>query len=104
MPNPTAENAPAGAPQRPLVASYVVTFLKPEMLHVYRQVRGLSRWRTVVFCQKRENEKAFPFEPVRVMPKPATHQIRRWWQKTIRDAPITIYQSEARRLRDAIVQ
>jgi colanic acid/amylovoran biosynthesis glycosyltransferase len=104
MPNPVTENAPAAPPQRAVVASYVVTFLKPEMLHVYRQVRGLSRWRTVVFCQKRENEKAFPLDEVRVFPKPATHQLRRWWQKKVKGAPITIYQGEARRLREALLR
>lgn len=85
-------------PEPPLVASYIVTFLKPEMLHVYRQVRRLSRWRTLVICQKRENEKAFPFSSLRIMPKPWTHQLRRFWQKTVQGAPITIYKKEATRL------
>jgi hypothetical protein len=30
------------------VASYCTTFLKPEMLHIYRQITGLRRWETVV--------------------------------------------------------
>lgn len=88
----------------PIVASYIVTFLKPEMLHVYRQVRRLSRWRTVVFCQKRENEKSFPFSDLKVIRKPWSHQLRRLWQKCIQRGPITIYQSEARRLSQGIEQ
>lgn len=95
---------PADAPALPIVASYIVTFLKPEMLHVYRQVRRLSRWRPVVFCQKRENEKAFPMSAVRVFPKPWSHQLRRFWQKTVLRAPITIYRSEARRLAEEITR
>lgn len=107
MPNP--ESAPessdsSASAEKPLVASYIVTFLKPEMLHVYRQVRRLSRWETIVLCQKRENTSAFPFENVEVFPKPLSHQLRRWWQKTILRKPITIYRSEAKKLRRRIEQ
>lgn len=92
----------APSPSRPVVASYIVTFLKPEMLHVYRQLRALHRWQPVVFCQKRESENSFPFDAVKVVPKPATHQLRRWWQKIILRRPITIYASEAKRLQAEI--
>ena len=34
----------------PTVASYCTTFLKPEMLHIYRQVTGLERYRTFILC------------------------------------------------------
>jgi colanic acid/amylovoran biosynthesis glycosyltransferase len=102
MPNPASVEPVA--PARRLVASYIVTFLKPEMLHIYRQVRRLERWETVVLCQKRENASAFPFEQVQIIPKPRTHQLRRWWQKTVRGRPITIYPSEARYLRRRLVQ
>jgi len=81
----------------PVAAQYIVTFLKPEMLHVYRQLRALQGWRPVVFCQKRENTAQFPFENVTVLPKPRTHQLRRLWQKTIRRQPIMIYRGEAQR-------
>ena len=82
----------------PVVASYIVTFLKPEMLHVYRQVTGLHRWRNVVICKKRENEDRFPFPDVRIVAKSPFHQLRRWWQKSVCDEPITIGGSESRRL------
>jgi colanic acid/amylovoran biosynthesis glycosyltransferase len=82
----------------PTVGQYVATFLKPEMLHIYRQITSLRAFRPVVFCQKRENSGAFPFEPVVTLPKPRTHQLRRLWQKQILGRPITIYRSEARRL------
>ena len=84
-------------PALPVAAQYVVTFLKPEMLHVYRQIVSLRAYRPVVFCQKRENAAAFPFAEIVRLPKPRTHQLRRLWQKQIRGKPITIYRSEARR-------
>jgi colanic acid/amylovoran biosynthesis glycosyltransferase len=82
----------------PVAAQYVVTFLKPEMLHLYRQITALREFRPVVFCQKREGAAQFPFEPVTVLRKPRTHQLRRFFQKTLRGQPITIYRSEARRI------
>ncbi len=90
MPNPVQ---PA-----PIVASYIATFLKPEMLHIYRQVTALRRWQPVVLCQKRENAGSFPFAAARIVRKPWSHQLRRWWCKSVRGAPISIYASEARRL------
>lgn len=86
----------------PVVAQYVVTFLKPEMLHVYRQITALRTWRPVVFCQKREGAAQFPFDDVVVLPKPWSHQLRRLWQKTILRRPITIYRSEAQRTLTAL--
>ena len=81
-----------------MVASYIVTFLKPEMQHVYRQVTNLRRWRTEVWCQKVENTERFSFAPVHVLPKPWSHQLRRWWQKSVRGGPVVMYRREARRL------
>lgn len=88
--------------EQPVAAQYVVTFLKPEMLHVYRQITALRAFRPVVFCQKRENPAQFPFEPVVIVPKPRTHQLRRLIQKQLLDQPITIYRSEAERLLAAL--
>jgi colanic acid/amylovoran biosynthesis glycosyltransferase len=81
-----------------MVASYIVTFLKQEMLHVYRQVTALARWRTEIWCQKRENADRFPYERVHILPKPWSHQLRRWWMKSILRGPILMYRSEARTL------
>jgi len=86
----------------PIAAQYVVTFLKPEMLHVYRQISALEAWTPVVFCQKRENAEHFPFDDVHVLAKPRTHQLRRFWQKSVLGHPIMIYPSEACRLRDEL--
>ncbi len=89
-------------PAAPVAAQYVVTFLKPEMLHVYRQITSLRAFRPVVFCQKREHAAEFPFDPLVVLPKPRTHQLRRFVQKTLLRRPITIYRSEARRILAAL--
>lgn len=82
----------------PVAAQYVVTFLKPEMLHIYRQITALRAFRPVVFCQKREHAADFPFQELVVMPKPHTHQLRRFVQKQLLKRPITIYRREARRI------
>ena len=52
---------PGGSAERPVVASYCATFLKPEMLHIYRQITALERVRPVVIAQKREEAQRFPF-------------------------------------------
>jgi len=88
----------------PVAAQYVVTFLKPEMLHLYRQITALRAFRPVVFCQKREHAAEFPFGEIVVLPKPRTHQLRRFVQKQLLDRPITIYRSEARRILAALEQ
>ncbi len=98
FPPSTDRESSGDQPSRPVVASYVVTFLKPEMLHVYRQITALREFRPVVFAQKREHAAEFPFEDVVVIPKPRSHPLRRIWQKQILGRPITIYRSEARRI------
>jgi colanic acid/amylovoran biosynthesis glycosyltransferase len=86
----------------PVVVHFCATFLKPEMLHIYRQITGLQRFSSVVFTLRRENAIQFPFEPVVAFPKPRTHQLRRLWQRTIRRGPIQIYPTEARRMARAL--
>ncbi len=92
----------SATPTAPVAAQYVVTFLKPEMLHIYRQITALRAFRPVVFCQKREHAAEFPFDEIVVLPKPRTHQLRRFVQKQVLDRPITIYRSEARRILAAL--
>jgi glycosyltransferase involved in cell wall biosynthesis len=90
------------SPAAPVAAQYVATFLKPEMLHLHRQITALRAFRPVVFCQKRENAEAFPFADLTVLPKPRTHALRRLVQKQLLGRPITIYRGEAARLLDAL--
>jgi colanic acid/amylovoran biosynthesis glycosyltransferase len=98
---PPADPIASPAP-RPVAVQYVATFLKPEMLHIYRQITALRAFRPVVFCQKREHAETFPFADLRLLPKPRTHTLRRLWQKQILGRPITIYRREARRILDAL--
>ncbi len=70
-----------------MVACYCATFLKPEMLHIYRQIASLQRVRPIVIAQKREETERFPFDDVTVLPKPKTHFLRRIWFKQLRDRP-----------------
>ncbi|MGC3989450.1 MAG: glycosyltransferase [Chthoniobacteraceae bacterium] len=89
---------------RPVAAQYCATFLKPEMLHIYRQIKGLSRFLPVVFTQKRENADQFPFEPLVILPRPRTRELRRFWMRKILHSPVKIYRSEARRLETELRQ
>jgi colanic acid/amylovoran biosynthesis glycosyltransferase len=77
-----------------VVASYCATFLKPEMLHIYRQITALERVRPIVLAQKREHENEFPFVPVHVVAKPPSHFLRRFWHKQLRDEPWQLSRGE----------
>src|SRR5436853_7606108 len=79
---------------RPVVACYCATFLKPEMLHIYRQITSLTRVWPIVIAQKREEAERYPFDAVTVVGKPATHFLRRIWFKQIRDTPWQISRRE----------
>ena len=79
-----------------MVASYCATFLKPEMLHIYRQITSLSRVRPVVIAQKLENKERFPFRDIYVIRKPTFHFLRRLWFKQIADRPWQISPAEVR--------
>ncbi len=68
------------------------------MLHIYRQITGLTRVQPIVIAQKREEVERFPFERVAVVPKPATHFARRFWFRKIRNAPWQISNGEVERL------
>ena len=79
-----------------MVASYCATFLKPEMLHIYRQITSLHRVRPVVIAQKLENKARFPFRDIYVIGKPTFHFLRRLWFKQIADRPWQISPAEVR--------
>jgi colanic acid/amylovoran biosynthesis glycosyltransferase len=88
----------AGPTERPVVACYCATFLKPEMLHIYRQITSLKRVAPFVIAQKREEAGRYPFERIAVVGKPATHFLRRFWFKQLRDAPWQISGGELNQL------
>ncbi|PYL57344.1 MAG: colanic acid biosynthesis glycosyltransferase WcaL [Verrucomicrobia bacterium] len=68
------------------------------MLHIYRQITALKRCVPVVIAQKREQTERFPFERVQIVPKPATHFVRRFWFRQVRDMPWQISDAELRAL------
>ena len=68
------------------------------MLHIYRQITALERCTPVVIAQKREQTGRYPFESIHIVPKPATHFLRRFWFRQLRDAPWQISDRELRAL------
>src|SRR6476620_2374883 len=72
------------------------------MLHIYRQITALERCRPVVIAQKREQAGRYPFEPIYMAPKPATHFLRRFWFRQLRDVPWQISDRELHVLRDIL--
>jgi colanic acid/amylovoran biosynthesis glycosyltransferase len=85
---------------QPVVACYCATFLKPEMLHIYRQIISLTRVSPIVIAQKREEAERYPFDRITVVGKPAMHFARRFWFKQIRAAPWQISKGEV----DALIR
>lgn len=81
---------------KPVVASYVATFLKPEMLHIYRQITGLRRYDTFVICKERKETDRFPMAEGRVRTAPAVRSnfLRRFWLKYVRREPPIVYRGE----------
>ena len=85
---------------RPVAVQYCATFLRPEMLHIYRQITSLQTWKPAVLCQKREEAGRFPFDSgsLAILKKPPTHGLRRILVKQILRQPVMIYRSEADRI------
>lgn len=78
----------------PVVAFYCASFLKPEMLHIYRQITALRQVRPFVIAQKRENAEKFTFDKIDIVGKPATHFLRRFWFRQVRNRPWQISKRE----------
>src|SRR5438105_1124249 len=77
-----------------IVASYCTTFLKPEMLHIYRQVTSLRRAQTFVMTKKIEHPRRFPFDDIERIPRPHRNLLRHGWVKFIERRPPLIYRGE----------
>jgi colanic acid/amylovoran biosynthesis glycosyltransferase len=93
-----AVEAAAAGTARPVVACYCATFLKPEMLHIYRQITALRRVEPFVIAQKREEAARYPFDRIAVVGKPPTHFLRRFWFKQVRETPWQISTGEVETL------
>lgn len=79
------------APHRATVTSFIGTFLKPEMWHVYNQVTGLRRFRSVVVTRERQNPELFPFDAVHLMRPGRLPWWRRAWLKYAKKEPQMVY-------------
>ena len=99
MPHETDIARGSARSTRPVVACYCATFLKPEMLHIYRQITSLQRVEPFVVAQKREEADRYPFEKIAIVGKPAMHFARRFWFKQVRETPWQISDGEVRKLR-----
>jgi colanic acid/amylovoran biosynthesis glycosyltransferase len=77
-----------------VVASYCTTFLKSEMLHIYRQVTALREVQTFVMTKKMQNTDRFPFEDVELIPAPRVNPFRHGWLKFVERRPPIVYRGE----------
>jgi colanic acid/amylovoran biosynthesis glycosyltransferase len=77
-----------------VVASYCTTFLKPEMLHIYRQVRSLHEFDTFVMTKALQNIERFPFRDIELIPKPRGNPLRHGWLKWVKQQPAILYRGE----------
>ena len=84
----------AAPSSKPVVASYCTTFLKPEMLHIYRQVTGLRRYATFVVTRERKGEAEFPFGDIEVLPRARKNFVKRFWLKYVARKPPVYYRGE----------
>ena len=80
--------------EKPTVASYCTTFLKPEMLHIYRQVSGLQRYETFVVTRERICDERFPFEDIELLPPTRQSVAKHLYLKFIQRLPALYYRGE----------
>lgn len=72
------------------------------MLHVYRQIVGLSNYESVILTQKRMHADKFPFAEDRVIqlsrPNGLLREARRFWSRKCKKSPWTIFDGERREI------
>lgn len=78
----------------PTVASYCTVFLKPEMLHIYRQVCGTKKYRNLVVTKTRQHTEMFPYEFVLILPLPKVNLFKRFYSKYFNGSNSFIYRGE----------
>src|SRR5256714_2786355 len=76
------------------VASYCTTFLKPEMLHIYRQVTSLRRSNTFVIKKKIAHPRRFRFDDIKRIPRPHEFLSGIGWINFVARRPPLIYRGE----------
>ena len=77
-----------------VIASYCSSFLKPEMLHIYRQVKALRGVDTFVVTKEIQNADRFPFPDIEVIPKRRTNLLVHGWLKFVERRPPIVYRGE----------
>ena len=77
-----------------VVASYCSSFLKSEMLHIYRQVKALRGVDTFVVTKEVQNAERFPFDDIEVIPKRRTNLLVHGWLKFVERRPPIVYRGE----------
>ncbi len=85
-----------------VIASYCSSFLKPEMLHIYRQVKALRRVHTFVVTKEVQNAERFPFRDIEIIPKRRMNLLRHGWLKFVKRRPPIVYRGEYQTL-DALL-
>jgi len=86
--------------EKPIVASYCTTFLKPEMLHIYRQVSALQRYETFIVTKERQCEALYPFGDIALLPEAQQPLLRRFYLKFIQRVPPLYYRGEMEQLKE----
>jgi colanic acid/amylovoran biosynthesis glycosyltransferase len=79
---------------RLVIASYCTSFLKSEMLHIYRQVKSLRGVDTFVVTKEVQNAQRFPFHNIEVIPKRRTNLLAHGWLKFVERRPPIVYRGE----------
>src|SRR6184192_2844158 len=79
---------------RRVVASYCSSFLKSEMLHIYRQVKALRGVDTFVVTKEVQNTERFPFDDIEIIPKRRTNLLLHGWLKFVERRPPIVYRGE----------
>src|SRR5947207_8258175 len=79
---------------RRVVASYCSSFLKSEMLHIYRQVKAIRGVDTFVVTKEVQNAERFPFDDIEVIPKRRTNLLVHGWLKFVEHRPPIVYRGE----------
>lgn len=82
---------------KPVLLSYCATFLKPEMLHVYRQVKGIQQFDNWVVTRRRSNAELFPYSQTLTLNKSPWRGIRRAYYRLLKQ-PVPLGSGEVHQM------
>lgn len=82
---------------KPVLISYCATFLKPEMLHVYRQVSNIRAFDNWVVTRRRQCTDRFPFAQVVELKKSPWRGFRRAYYRWL-ERPVPLGSGEVRQM------